>query len=195
MPQAVSALVKCSGCDRNIRPREPVSAVFTTDRHRSFFHRGCDGGIDQFARWKEEAPWAFKPTRLTPAEWKRCSPLKHLGVWQSIFIARRDEDVWCPDCGLKIARHESLTCPSCNGPAIVLTAEQTRMTFSHGELLHRLRVHCVGRGEESSAYAVISGFTPVAVTTKKREEPLQQASGRITLKYQPKGDPKQGFSV
>ena len=69
------------------------------------------------------------------------------------------------------------------------------MTFSHGELLHRLRVHCVGRGEESSAYAVISGFTPVAVTTKKREEPLQQSSGRITLKYQPKGDPKQGFSV
>ena len=189
-------MIKCAGCHRNIRPREPVSAVFTTERQRSFFHKDCEERIDQFAKWKEEAPWAFKSTRLTQAEWKHCSPRKHLGVWQSIFIARRDEDIYCPDCGLKIARHENLTCPSCTGPAIVLNAEQTRMVFTHGEPLYKLQLHCVGKGEASNTYAIISGYTPVAVTARKKsEEPPEQPGEPMMLKYQPRGDPKQGLTV
>ncbi len=189
-------MMKCAGCKGNIRPRQPVSAVFTVDRQRSFFHKDCEEGIDQFARWKEEAPWAFKPTRLTLAEWRHCSPHKHLGVWQSIFIARRDEDVWCPDCGLKIARHENMTCPSCTGPAIVLDAELTRMVFTHGEPLYKLHLHCISKGEASHSYGIITGYTPVAVTARKKgEESLEQPGEPMMLKYQPKGDPKQGLTL
>lgn len=189
-------MFKCAGCRRNIRPREPVVAVFTADRRRSFFHKDCGEKTDHFAKWKEEAPWAFRPTRLSVAEWKKCSPRKHLGVWQSIFIARRDEDVWCPDCGLKIARHENMTCPSCSGPAVILSAEQTRMTFTHCELLYKLRLHCVGKGEESNTYAIIAGYTPVAVTARKKgQEPVDQPDEPMMLKYQPKGDPKQGLTI
>ncbi len=188
-------MMKCAGCNRNIRPGDNVSAVFTSTRERSFFHKDCEEGVEHFARLKEEAPWAFKPTRLTLDEWKRCSPRKHLGVWQSIFIARRDEDVSCPDCGLKIARHENLTCPLCNGPVVILDAEKTRMVFTHGEPLYKLHLRCPDKGEESHSYAVVSGYTPVAVTPKKGELPQEKRTEQMMLKYEPKSDPRHGLTV
>ncbi len=188
-------MIKCSGCSHNIHPQDIVSAVFTSDRKRSFYHKDCEERVDQFAKWKEEAPWAFKPTRMTLADWKRCGPRKHLGVWQSMFIARRDDDVYCPDCGLKISRHDNLSCPSCAGTAIILNAEQTRMVFTHGEPLYKLQLHCVSKGEPSTTYAIISGYTPVAVTARKGEELHEHSGEAMMLKYQPKGDPRQGLTV
>lgn len=187
---------KCGGCNRNIQPGQLVSAVSTPARERTFFHKECEDGVDHFAKWQEEAPWAFKPTRLTLAEWKRCTPRKHLGVWQSMFIARREEDISCPDCGLKIARHENLTCPSCTGLAIILAAERTRMVFSHGEPLYKLHLRCVDKGEESNTYAIISGYTPVTVTAKKKGKgPSEQHHDSMMLKYESKDSFKQGLTL
>ncbi len=137
----------------------------------------------------------FKPTRLSLVEWKKCSPKKHLGVWQSMFIARRDDDAWCPDCGLKIARHEQARCTICGALAVVLAAEPTNMVFTHHETLYKLLLHCTEKGEESSTYAVTSGFTPVALTPKKRVRETGLTNEPVSLRYQPKGDPGRGLSV
>ncbi len=185
----------CAKCAKSIHREEPVSAVFTNDRERSFYHKECEGGTEHFARWKEEASWTYKPTRLTMKEWRECSPRKHFGVWQSIFIARPEEDVWCPDCGLKIARHGELACADCSGPAIVVGTERTHMVFTHGEPLFKLLLRCTENGDETTSYAIISGYTPVAVTPKKTGVQRENRSAMITLKYQPKGDPKQGLTV
>ena len=189
-------MVTCAECGKIIHLAEPVSAVFTTERKRSFFHKDCEEGNQPIARWKEEAPWAFRPTRLTLPEWSECSARKHLGLWQSIFIARRDEDIHCPDCGLKIARHENLACPSCTGSAVILNAEPSRMVFTHGEPLYKLLLHCTEKGEETSTYAVTTGYTPVTLTAKKRATGAVESRNEVMmLKYQPKGDLKQGLRV
>ena len=122
-------MVNCSACSGIIHRDELVSAAFTQEAQRNYFHKDCEGKAEYLSRWREEAPWAFKPVRLTVADWVTCSPKKHLGIWQSIFIARRDEDIWCPDCGLKIARHEGLTCTACGSHAIVVGVEATKMVF------------------------------------------------------------------
>src|SRR5207302_109522 len=127
----------CAGCGKPIHRDEPVSASFSQEGQRSFFHKTCEDRAEHVNKWKEEAAWAFRATRLTMSEWDECSPRKHLGVWQSIFIARRDEDVWCPDCGLKIARQETLTCPTCGGRVIITDAETTKMVFTHRQALYR----------------------------------------------------------
>ncbi len=191
-------MVNCAGCGRSIHRDETVTAVFTQEGQKgqkNFYHKNCEERTEHFTRWKEEAPWAFRPTRLTLAEWRRCSLRKHLGVWQSIFIARRDEDVWCPDCGLKITRHEGMRCQACGGPAVVLAAEPTRMVFTHGEPLYKLLLHCTEKGEEAGTYAIISGYTPVAITPKKKGEEQEAPSEVMMLNYQPKGDPKKGLTV
>jgi len=188
-------MVTCADCDKRIGRDELVSASFNTDQQRSFFHKDCEHRNESLSKWKEEAPWAFRPTRLTVADWKHCGHRKHLGVWQSIFIARRDEDVWCPDCGLKIAKHENLTCPACSGPAVLLQAEPTRMVFNHGEPLYKLLLHCTEKGEETTAQAVISGYTPVTLMARKRGEERPKPHEAMMLKYSPKGDLKQGLTV
>ncbi len=185
----------CAKCAKSIHREELVSAVFTNDRGRSFYHKECEEGTEHFARWKEEASWTYKPTRLMVTEWQECSARKHLGVWQSTFIARPEEDVWCPDCGLKIARHGELACTACSGPAIVVGVERTQMVFTHGEPLFKLLLRCTENGDETTSYAITSGYTPVAVTPKKTSGQREIRSSAITLKYQPKGDPKQGFTV
>jgi hypothetical protein len=188
-------LESCTGCGKSIHLDEPVTAIFTSEGKRSYYHRECDEKTEHFAKWREEAAWVYKPTRLTVADWKNCSPRKHLGVWQSIFIARRDEDVWCPDCGLKISRNERIRCAVCGAPAIVLGIESTRMVFTHREPLYKLLLHCTEKGDESSTYAIISGFTPVAVTSKRGGQEAASSTDAIMLKYEPKGDPKRGFAV
>ncbi len=191
-------MVNCAGCGRSIHQDETVMAVFSQEGQkgpRNFFHKNCEETTEHFTRWKEEAPWAFRPTRLTLTEWRRCSSRKHLGVWQSIFIARRDEDVWCPDCGLKITQREGIPCPSCGGPAVILNAEQTRMAFSHGEPLYKLLLHCTEKGEEANTYAITSGYTPVAIIPKKKREEPETPSGAMMLNYQPKGDPKKALTI
>ncbi len=185
----------CTGCGRSIHRDEPVSAVFTLEGVKSFYHKACDEKTEQFTKWRGEAAWVFKPTRLTITEWNRCHPKKHLGVWQSVFIARRDEDVWCPDCGLKITRHEHARCTNCGAPAIVLAAEPTHMVFSHHQPLLRLLLHCTEKGEESSAYAITSGFTPVAVTPKKKGQEVKSSREPMMLRYEPKEDPNRGLKV
>jgi hypothetical protein len=188
-------LETCAGCSKPIHRDEPVTAIFSQDGERRYFQKGCEEKTDHFTKWREEAAWAFRPTRLTVGEWQQCGPRKHLGVWQSIFIARRDEDVWCPDCGLKIAKNEQARCRTCGAPAIVLAAEQTKMIFTHHQPLFKLVLHCTERGDESVTYAITSGFTPVAVTAKKKTGEEESSAELMLLKYQPKGDPKQGFSV
>jgi DNA-directed RNA polymerase subunit RPC12/RpoP len=185
----------CSGCGKPIHRDEPVSAAFSQDGQRRFFHKTCEGRAEYLTRWKEEAAWAFRATRLTTSEWNTCSPRKHVGVWQSIFIARRDEDVWCPDCGLKIARHEAINCPTCGGRVIITNAETTQMVFSHREPLYKLQVHCTERGDDSFVYAIISGYTPVTITSKKGEAHEPSSKQAMMLKYEPKGDPKRGLTV
>src|SRR6266566_1416408 len=138
---------------------EPVSAAFSQEGKRSYYHKGCEEKAEYLSRWREEAAWAFRPVRLSVTEWEVCSPKKHLGVWQSIFIARRDEDIWCPDCGLKIARHEGLTCSSCGARGIVIGVEATKMVFTHRQPLYKLLVHCTEKGEDSTSYAISGGFT------------------------------------
>ncbi len=188
-------MADCAGCGKPVHRDEQVTAIFTQDDQRNFYHRQCEDRTEHFTRWREEAAWAFKPTRLTETEWKHCSPRKHLGVWQSIFIARRDEDVFCPDCGLKIARHEGIPCRHCGSPAVILAAEPTRMVFTHREPLFKLLLHCTDKAEESSTYAITSGYTPVTITPKKGSSQEPEHGERMMLKYQPKGDPKQGFTV
>jgi hypothetical protein len=188
-------MVNCTVCKQTISRDDPVSAAFTQEGHRSYFHKNCEEKAEHFTRWKEEAPWAFKPTRLTVAEWRNCSSKKHLGVWQSMFIARRDEDIWCPDCGLKIFRHESLNCPSCGGPAIITAAETTKMVFTHHEPLFKLILHCTEKGEQSSTFAIVSGFTPVTITARKKGESISQQGPTMMLEYEPKENLRKGLTV
>jgi len=188
-------LENCAGCGKPVHREELVSASFSQEGQRSFFHKSCEDRAEHLTRWKEEAAWAFRATRLTIAEWNSCSPRKHIGVWQSIFIARRDEDVWCPDCGLKIARHERIVCPACGGKVIVTNAEITRMVFTHREPLYKLQTHCSERGDDSIVYAIISGFTPVTITARRGEAPTESSKQAMMLKYEPKEDLKRGLSV
>ena len=118
-----------------------------------------------------------------------------MGVWQSIFIARRDEDIWCPDCGLKIARHEGLTCPQCSSPAIVVGVESTKMVFTHREPLYKLLVHCTQKGDDSISYAISSGFTPVTITARIKGDAASEQGTRMMLEYKPREDLKRGLNV
>ena len=188
-------MVNCSGCSGIIHRDEPVSAAFSQEGKRSYFHKGCEEKAEYLSRWREEAAWAFRPVRLSVAEWEVCSPKKHLGVWQSIFIARRDEDIWCPDCGLKIARHEGLTCSSCGARGIVVGVESTKMVFTHRQPLYKLLVHCTEKGEDSTSYAISSGFTPVAITPRKKVETAESQAPAMMLEYEPKENLKKGLKV
>jgi hypothetical protein len=188
-------MVDCAACRRIIHRDEPVLAAFSQEGKRNYFHQDCEQKADYVSRWKEEAPWAFKSVKLTVNDWQQCSPRKHLGVWQSIFIARRDEDIWCPDCGLKVARHEGLTCPKCNSSAIVLQVESTKMVFTHREPLYKLLIHCTQKGEESFAYAISKGYAPVTITTKKKGESEPEKGTAMMLEYKPKEDMRRGLQV
>ena len=188
-------LVDCVACKRIIHRDEPVSAAFTQEGKRSYFHKDCEEKAEHLSRWREEAPWAFRPSRLTVTDWQQCNPKKHLGVWQSIFIARRDEDIWCPDCGLKISRHEGLTCPNCNSPAIVIGVESTKMVFTHREPLYKLLVHCTQKGDDSISYAISSGFTPVTITSRKKIDTSTEKRTPMMLEYKPREDLKRGLNV
>jgi DNA-directed RNA polymerase subunit RPC12/RpoP len=112
-----------------------------------------------------------------------------------MFIARRDEDIWCPDCGLKLAKHEGIRCSKCGGGAIITGVETTQMVFTHRERLFKLLIHCTERGEDSSTYAISSGFTPVAVTSKKKQEVAAEKREARMLEYQPREDVRRGFRV
>src|SRR5437660_11672172 len=188
-------MVNCSACSGIIHRDEPVSAAFSQEGKRSYYHKGCEEKAEYLSRWREEAAWAFRPVRLSVTEWEVCSPKKHLGVWESIFIARRDEDVWCPDCGLKIARQERFACPTCGGRVIITNAETTKMVFTHREPLYKLQVHCTERGDDAFLYAIVSGYTPVTITSKKGQTPEASSKQAMMLKYEPKGDLKKGLSV
>ena len=188
-------MVNCSACSGIIHRDEPVSAAFSQEGKRTYFHKGCEAKAEHLSRWKEEAAWAFRPVRLTIAEWEACSPKKHLGVWQSIFIARRDEDIWCPDCGLKIARHEGLTCSACGSRGIVVGVEATKMVFTHRQPLFKLLVHCTEKGEDTTSYAISSGFTPVAITSRKKGEAADSQATVMMLEYEPKENLKKGLKV
>src|SRR5260370_28536651 len=122
----------CVVCGRPIHRDEPVSASFNQEGQRSFFHKTCEDRAEHVNKWKEEAAWAFRVTRMTMSEWNACSPRKHIGVWQSIFIARRDEDVWCPDCGLKIARQERVAGPTWGGRGHITKREDTKSGVTQG---------------------------------------------------------------
>jgi len=188
-------MVNCSACSGIIHRDEPVSAAFSQEGKRSYYHKGCEEKAEYLSRWREEAAWAFRPVRLSVTEWEACSPKKHLGVWQSIFIARRDEDIWCPDCGLKIARHEGLTCSSCGSHAIVVGVESTKMVFTHRQPLYKLLVHCTEKGEDSTSYAISSGFTPVAITSRRKGEATESQQSVMMLEYEPKENLKKGLKV
>jgi len=188
-------MVNCSACSGIIHRDEPVSAAFSQEGKRSYYHKGCEEKAEYLSRWREEAAWAFRPVRLSLTEWEACSPKKHLGVWQSIFIARRDEDIWCPDCGLKIARHEGLTCSSCGARGIVVGFESTKMVFTHRQPLYKLLVHCTEKGEDSTSYAISSGFTPVAITSRKKVETAESQAPAMMLEYEPKENLKKGLKV
>ena len=188
-------MINCSACSGIIHRDEPVSAAFSQEGKRSYFHKGCEEKAEYLSRWREEAAWAFRPVRLSLTEWEACSPKKHLGVWQSIFIARRDEDIWCPDCGLKIARHEGLTCSSCGARGIVVGVEATKMVFTHRQPLYKLLVHCTEKGEDSTSYAISSGFTPVAITSRKKVETAESQAPAMMLEYEPKENLKKGLKV
>jgi len=188
-------MVNCSACSGIIHRDEPVSAAFSQEGKRSYYHKGCEEKAEYLSRWREEAAWAFRAVRLSVTEWETCSPKKHLGVWQSIFIARRDEDIWCPDCGLKIARHEGLTCSSCGARGIVVGVESTKMVFTHRQPLYKLLVHCTEKGEDSTSYAISSGFTPVAITSRKKVETAESQAPAMMLEYEPKENLKKGLKV
>ena len=188
-------MVDCAACGKIIHREEQVLASFTQEGKRTYYHQACEQKAAYVMRWKEEAPWAFKSTKLTVADWQQCSPRKHLGVWQSIFIARRDEDIWCPDCGLKIARHEGLTCTRCNSPGIVLRVEPTKMVFTHREPLYKLLVHCTQKGEESFSYAISKGFTPVTIAARNKSDSEAEQGTAMMLEYKPKEDLRKGLQV
>ena len=185
----------CAACGKIIRDSELVSAMFGQEGQRSFFHKECEDRAEHVARWKEEASWMFRPTRLTRSDWEGCSPRKHLGVWQSMFMARRDEDIWCPDCGLKLARHEGLNCARCGAHAIITGIELTKMVFTHHEPLYKLLLHCTERGEDTTTYAVSSGFTPVTITARKKRETPTARGDTVMLQYEPREDMKKGLRV
>jgi hypothetical protein len=191
----VERMADCAACSRIIHRNETVLAAFTQEGKRMYYHQDCEQKADYVSRWKEEAPWAFKSVKLAVNDWQGCSPKKHLGVWQSIFIARRDEDIWCPDCGLKICRHEGLTCPKCNSPAIVLNVESTKMVFTHREPLYKLLTHCTQKGEESFTYAISKGYTPVTITARKKGESATEQNTQMMLEYKPKEDLRKGLQV
>ncbi len=188
-------MFSCAGCGKSIHDSDVVSAAFGQEGQRRFFHSQCEARAEHVAKWKEEASWAFRPVRLRIPDWSKCSPKKHLGVWQSMFIARRDEDIWCPDCGLKLARHEGVRCSRCGAHAVVIGIETTRMVFTHHEPLYKLLLHCTERGEASTCLAISSGFTPVAVTTRKKPEPDSEKREVRMLEYESREDVKRGLRV
>src|SRR5437867_12467234 len=104
---------ECAGCGKQIHRDEPVSASFSQEGQRRFFHKTCEDRAEHMTKWKEETAWAFWATRLTTSEWHAYSPRKHVGVCQSISIARIAEDVCCPVCVFKISYNDTIACPTC----------------------------------------------------------------------------------
>src|SRR2546428_13248193 len=98
-------MVNCSACSGIIHREEPVTAAFSQEGKRSYFHKGCAEKAEYFSRWREEAAWAFRPVRLNVAEWQAGSPGEPLGVWDGILIAPRDGD--CSGAGRCLADAQS----------------------------------------------------------------------------------------
>ncbi|HZY46346.1 MAG TPA: hypothetical protein VFE96_00990, partial [Candidatus Bathyarchaeia archaeon] len=87
------------------------------------------------------------------------------------------------------------SCPNCGGRVIITNVETTKMVFTHRESLYKLQVHCTERGDDGYVYAVISGYTPVTITTKRGEASESSSNQGMMLKYEPKGDPKKGLTI
>ena len=75
------------------------------------------------------------------------------------------------------------------------SAEPTKIVFTHQEALYKLQVHCTERGDDSFVYGIISGYTPVTITSRRGEPEEPSSKQALMLKYEPKGDPKRGLAV
>ncbi len=69
------------------------------------------------------------------------------------------------------------------------------MVFTHHEPLYKLLLHCTEKGDEANTYAIISGFTPVAVTPRKQPVETRSPKEVQLLKYEAKGDPNRGLRI
>src|SRR6266581_582381 len=69
-------MVNCSACSGIIHRNELVSAAFSQEGKRSYYHKGCEEKAEYLSRWREEAAWAFRPVRLSVTEWEVCSSKK-----------------------------------------------------------------------------------------------------------------------
>jgi hypothetical protein len=73
--------------------------------------------------------------------------------------------------------------------------EATKMVFTHRQPLFKLLLHCTEKGEDSTSYAVSSGFTPVAITSRKKGEATDSQATVMMLEYEPKENLKKGLKV
>src|SRR2546428_259485 len=58
-------MVNCSACSGIIHRDEPVSAAFSQEGKRSYYHKGCEEKAEYLSRWREEAAWGFRPVAIT----------------------------------------------------------------------------------------------------------------------------------
>src|SRR2546429_9461599 len=93
-------MVNCSACSGIIHRDEPVSAAFSQEGKRSYFHKGCEEKAEYLSRWREEAGWAFRAVRLRLTKWEARGPKNNLGAGHRMFIPRREEDVCSTGCVL-----------------------------------------------------------------------------------------------
>ena len=69
------------------------------------------------------------------------------------------------------------------------------MVFTHRQPLYKLLLHCIEKGEDSASYAISSGFTPVAITSRKKNEASDSQATVMMLEYEPKENLKKGLKV
>ena len=75
---------ECAGCGKQIHRDEPVSASFSQEGQRRFFHKTCEDRAEHLTKWKEEAAWAFRATRLTTSNGTR-AVLGNMSVFGSQY--------------------------------------------------------------------------------------------------------------
>jgi len=157
-------MFSCSACSGIIHREEPASAAFTKKGRGAIFTKAAR----KRPSISPDEGGSSVGIQTSQVECSRLGGVQSQEAPGSLAVylhSSQDEDICCPDCGLKIARHEGLTCTACGAHAIVVGVEATKMVFTHRQPLFKLLLHCTEKGEDSTSYAISSGFTPVAITS------------------------------
>ena len=93
----------CAGCGKPIHRDEPVSASFSQEGQRSFFHKTCEDRAEHVNKWKEEASFEhvsdsfFKEGINRIRELKFADPKSLYRVCVQFFFPWRFPGGWADD--------------------------------------------------------------------------------------------------